>query len=89
MRALMTTRTPLFADDLAIVAILSHWSDTGSRSVVPGTQSSMFTPTAPAAMTRCTTSAAAFGVAAYPCSMSAVTGTDTARAIRAIASIIS
>jgi hypothetical protein len=51
--------------------------------------SSMLIPTAPAAITRRTVSATASGVAPYACSISAVTGTDTARAIRATASIIS
>ena len=46
-------------------------------------------PTAPAAITRRTTSATASGVSAYACSMSALTGTFTARAIRETASIIS
>src|SRR6476620_2805640 len=46
-------------------------------------------PTAPAATTRSTLSATASGVDAYACSKSALTGTFTARAIRATASIIS
>ena len=65
----------LVAADRAMVVIFSHWSGIGSRSVVPGTRSSTLMPTAPAAITRSTTSATASGVAAYACSMSAVTGT--------------
>src|SRR5437588_3040910 len=49
----------------------------------------MLTPTAPAAIARSTMSATASGAAAYAYSISAVTGTFTARVMRATASIIS
>ena len=78
MRALMTTGTPAVIAASRAARIFSTWSETSTRglwgSPVP---SSRLRPTAPAAMTPRTVSAASSGLGPKPATMSAVTGTET------------
>ena len=90
VRALITIGTPAAraaSRAARIRAVASSTVRIGGEP--PRKPSSRFTPTAPARMISPIERPTASGVSPKPASMSAVTGTDTARAMRAVAATTS